>query len=502
MSSKDPAITWYCYTPVNEHPTKVGVRGLPGDTNIQEILVALQQQDFPATYARRIPPRKNHTVCLFFVKLEHLNEEERERLYAVKEILNIPGITVEAWRGRGCPPNATDVNCDGPHTANDRRYPPQHKGKPRNRHNGDRGHQPCRTAAHRLSPPRPGLAYTAETEKGQEGEKEGKKDATTATTTEAATNRTEGDRSPPRGKSEKSRSTPEHTALPNHATETATPTTAEAGRETTTHPHHIRPGPGGGQSKSNHARDDKDTHHNTPLNQDWPGSDTGHSRRPDTRVDVVNLRIIYWNPGGIIGKTRVLRDLTQLEDAHIILLGETKLRPEQELKIPNFFAYRRDEIATRGPAYRATAVLIRRDIMHEAEQLTDFEAMRSIGIRVGSSEQEIRLLAAYGPPGTKMCVRDIHAIFQEQTPTFIIGYLNAKHKAWGSHSISRTGRLLMEDAERQGYEVLGLDTPTHVPTDIRYRPDVLDIVIGHKIRRPMDVEVMYGIDTQHLMPCS
>ncbi|GBP42180.1 Probable RNA-directed DNA polymerase from transposon BS [Eumeta japonica] len=56
----------------------------------------------------------------------------------------------------------------------------------------------------------------------------------------------------------------------------------------------------------------------------------------------------------------------------------------------------------------------------------------------------------------------------------------------------------MEDAERQGYEVLGPDTPTHVPTDIRHRPDVLDIVIGHKIRRPMHVEVMYGMDTQHL----
>ncbi|GBP21510.1 RNA-directed DNA polymerase from mobile element jockey [Eumeta japonica] len=119
-------------------------------------------------------------------------------------------------------------------------------------------------------------------------------------------------------------------------------------------------------------------------------------------------------------------------------------------------------------------------------------------LRVGSSEQEIRLFAAYRPPGTKMCVQDIHAIFQEQTPTLIIGDFNAKHKAWGSHSISRAGRLLMEDAQRQGYEVLGPDTPTHVPTDIRHRPDVLDIVIGHKIRRPMHVKVMYGMDTQHL----
>ncbi|GBP37691.1 hypothetical protein EVAR_23740_1 [Eumeta japonica] len=75
-----------------------------------------------------------------------------------------------------------------------------------------RGHRTYRTAAHRLSPPRPDSAYTAETEKGQEGEKERKKDATTATTTAAAINRTEDDRSPSRGESEKSRPTSVHAA--------------------------------------------------------------------------------------------------------------------------------------------------------------------------------------------------------------------------------------------------------------------------------------------------
>ncbi|GBP03466.1 hypothetical protein EVAR_72163_1 [Eumeta japonica] len=51
-----------------------------------------------------------------------------------------------------------------------------------------------------------------------------------------------------------------------------------------------------------------------PLNQDRLGPDTEHSGRPDTRGDVLNLRILYWNPEGIIGKTRELRDLVQLED--------------------------------------------------------------------------------------------------------------------------------------------------------------------------------------------
>ncbi|GBP10220.1 RNA-directed DNA polymerase from mobile element jockey [Eumeta japonica] len=130
------------------------------------------------------------------------------------------------------------------------------------------------------------------------------------------------------------------------------------------------------------------------------------------------------------------------------------------------------------------------------EQLTNFKTMRSIGIRVGSSDHETRLFVAYRPPGTRMCIQNIHSIFNGPTLTLIIGDLNAKHKAWGSHCISRAGRLLMKDAERQGHEVLGPDTPSHVPTNMRRRPDVLDIVLGHKIRRPMHVEVVYGMDTQ------
>ncbi|GBP30303.1 hypothetical protein EVAR_27917_1 [Eumeta japonica] len=79
------------------------------------------------------------------------------------------------------------------------------------------------------------------------------------------------------------------------------------------------------------------------------------------------------------------------------------------------------------------------------------------------------------PTGTLLCVQDIHFI-----PTLIADDLNAKHKVWESHSVSRTGRLLMENAECQGYEVLGPDTPTHVPTDLGYRADILEIVLSRK----------------------
>ncbi|GBP82093.1 hypothetical protein EVAR_89432_1 [Eumeta japonica] len=155
-------------------------------------------------------------------------------------------------------------------------------------------------------------ANAIETKKRQEIEKE-KEDASTAA---AATYRNEDGRSPPREESEKSRSALRRAALPNQTTATTTtvrryiptpttPTTAEAGRETSTPLHYFRSSPRG-----------------------RPGPDTEYPRGPDTREDVLNLRILYWKPGGIIGKTREFRDLAQLEDVHVILLGKTNLRPE------------------------------------------------------------------------------------------------------------------------------------------------------------------------------
>ncbi|GBP52035.1 hypothetical protein EVAR_97505_1 [Eumeta japonica] len=82
---------------------------------------------------------------------------------------------------------------------------------------------------------------------------------------------------------------------------------------------------------------------------------------------------------------------------HIVLLGETKLRPRQELWLPNFFVYRRDEVSPRGIAYRCIAVLVRRDVVHGRLELPDFMHTRTLGIRVGSSGSELRLFAVYRP---------------------------------------------------------------------------------------------------------
>ncbi|GBP91286.1 RNA-directed DNA polymerase from mobile element jockey [Eumeta japonica] len=81
-------------------------------------------------------------------------------------------------------------------------------------------------------------------------------------------------------------------------------------------------------------------------------------------------------------------------------------------------------------------------------------------------------------------------------------YLSRRHPTpctrSGRLEFSPAGRQLLQDSEQYGYEVIGTDTPSHIPTDPRFRADVLDVVLCHQLPYPIYVEVLYDIDTQHL----
>ncbi|GBP37286.1 Nucleic-acid-binding protein from transposon X-element [Eumeta japonica] len=115
---KDNHITWFCYAPVTERPTKIGIRGRPVDTAPDAIITALQELGFPVEYARPIPPRKGRPGCLFYARLGHTNQDGLQRLYGVNTLLNMPGVTIEGWRGRAGPPQCHRCQIFGHSSAN------------------------------------------------------------------------------------------------------------------------------------------------------------------------------------------------------------------------------------------------------------------------------------------------------------------------------------------------------------------------------------------------
>lgn len=149
------------------------------------------------------------------------------------------------------------------------------------------------------------------------------------------------------------------------------------------------------------------------------------------------LRLIYWNPGGVRDKVSPLRLLAQSQDAHVILLGETKLLPQITFRMPNYFTYRRDEISPQHTAYRGTAILVRRDLIHEELEHPKLETLSANGVLISAANRNLKIYAGYRPPGKPYVARDSAAIFSDDTSTLLAGDLNAKHRAWDQELLTQ-----------------------------------------------------------------
>ncbi|XP_063837216.1 uncharacterized protein LOC135086417 [Ostrinia nubilalis] len=102
-AESDPGLQWFSYSLSSELPTKVAIRGLPAATDPADIKQALEELGFEAQHVRPIPPKRGRSGCLYHAQLARLNRQELSRLYAVTELLHMPGVVIEAWRGRSGP---------------------------------------------------------------------------------------------------------------------------------------------------------------------------------------------------------------------------------------------------------------------------------------------------------------------------------------------------------------------------------------------------------------
>ncbi|KAJ0169948.1 hypothetical protein K1T71_014554 [Dendrolimus kikuchii] len=95
----DPQIQWFCYSVDSEKPTKVAIKGLPPDTDPEEIKMALEEWGHEVLYVKHIPGVGGRPGCLFHATLKHQSQEALSRLYSHTELLYMPGVVIEGWRG-------------------------------------------------------------------------------------------------------------------------------------------------------------------------------------------------------------------------------------------------------------------------------------------------------------------------------------------------------------------------------------------------------------------
>ncbi|CAG4998797.1 unnamed protein product [Parnassius apollo] len=495
LSKEIPSLTWYCYTPEEDKPTKVGIRGLPMGTDTKTIEEAIRAKGFK--YVKAIPPRRGRPGCLYFAQLDHLSLEQLQDLYKTVELLYMRGVVIKAWRRKAGPAqchrcqafghasancfrSVKCVRCAGEHIASlcprDREEELKCANCGKNHTANDRRCPVLRRTARRQGITLPGLVP-------EDPKKIPQSRARAVTIQEDGWATVTGKERQTSRRRKRTRSK-KKSQTPQAVTSTPTPVgpvasqaqfTSEAPKKS------VGRVPERAQSENIARSTQKQRLHNqdqrprpVPTSSERRTSIAGFETAAIQRLVGIAIEV----------GSQVLADIRAGTDPITVVMKA----------LANLLArhYRgeRDEVTSQGAAYRGTAVLVRRDIVHQELELPVYQTMRSIGIKMEAAGEELRIYAAYRPPGTPFCSSDVRTVMEGETPTIIAGDLNAKHPAWGSRVINPPGHELYEDAERYSYDVLGPEEPTHVPTDPRKRPDVLDIVLSRNVNYPIVVEVL------------
>jgi len=165
------------------------------------------------------------------------------------------------------------------------------------------------------------------------------------------------------------------------------------------------------------------------------------------------------------------------------------------LQIPNYLTYRNDLPPVRvSPAYGGTAVLIHRRIVHQPLTLNTIIQTSSVLIQL--FDHELLVSAVYKPPGAIFTTNDLGKLTQSAEWQISAGDFNAKHPLWYSHSTNTAGRILFDHAQKSDYSIIAPTSPTHFPTNARYKPDILDIALARS-PCPTQIENLNELSSDH-----
>uniref|UniRef100_A0A2H1WJ22 SFRICE_030768 n=1 Tax=Spodoptera frugiperda TaxID=7108 RepID=A0A2H1WJ22_SPOFR len=96
---KSQGVAWFSYYLPAERSVKVAIRGLPVDTPPEDIIEALRDAGHGAEYVRPIRARQGRPGCLYYAQVARA-DNTIPGIYGVTELLCMPGIKIEAWRGK------------------------------------------------------------------------------------------------------------------------------------------------------------------------------------------------------------------------------------------------------------------------------------------------------------------------------------------------------------------------------------------------------------------
>lgn len=206
-----------------------------------------------------------------------------------------------------------------------------------------------------------------------------------------------------------------------------------------------------------------------------------------------NLKIAAWNSRGLASKIDELIDFSIKENIDIILVSETFLSPNINLKKCGFVIHRNDRAVSFGGG---VAIIIRNNIPHCKVNMSLTNSLEVVAIKLTISGVTHTIISVYKPPKNKLCIKDLNYLTSVDKNVLIAGDLNCKDTLWFCSRGNANGKILNNYTLKKDIRIMFPDSPTYYPS--KGIPSILDLAVVKGCVSMTQPETIHALSSDHL----
>lgn len=203
------------------------------------------------------------------------------------------------------------------------------------------------------------------------------------------------------------------------------------------------------------------------------------------------LKIVTWNCSTLQSRQGELINFLNSSNTDIMILNETKLKPEIKFQIKGYQIYRKDRPIIHYAA-GGIAAIIKTNIPHQCIDTPD-TSLETLCIRLLDNTH---IIAAYNQPLNTFTQQELHTLLNISHKVILMGDLNAVHQAWNNNRNNANGRTLYTYIQAHNAQLLYTPSHTHYPQN-GTTPTTIDICIYKNILHISDIENMDILSSDH-----
>lgn len=184
-----------------------------------------------------------------------------------------------------------------------------------------------------------------------------------------------------------------------------------------------------------------------------------------------------------------MRVFIQSHKLDVIIVSETKLTPEINIKVKNFNVIRKDRTAHGG----GVAIIIRNTVPYKLIGNNNTVSIENTCIQLKDGTY---IIAVYNQPRNQFTIGDLHSLANKGNKVLIVGDFNARHQAWKNQACNRNGSTLFNFITNSNMILQCSNNPTHFPEN-GMTPSYIDLILNKNVREITEPKSIAELNSDH-----